>query len=208
MKIRAGFILELGVNLLLPWLVYRTVQPHFGDADALYASTVPPVVWSLVEFARSRRVDALSVLVLLGIALSIAMMALGGSPRILLMRESLVTGAVGIAFLFSLVLARPLIFYLARASIARQRSGGIERFEMLWSESASFRAAMRLMTTVWGTGLVVETLLRCWIAWHWPVERTLVVIPVIGYSIYGGLSFWTFWFRRRLQRRRQQASAL
>ena len=63
MKIRAGLVVELGVNLVLPWLAYRLALPHWGELGALYASAVPPVVWSLVEFARSRRVDALSVLV-------------------------------------------------------------------------------------------------------------------------------------------------
>lgn len=121
MKIKVGLILELVVNLVLPWLAYRIAQPHYGDTGALYASAIPPLVWSIVEFIRLRRVDALSVLVLLGIALSIVAMALGGSPRVLLMRESLVSGAIGVAFVVSLVLARPLIFYLARASIARQQ---------------------------------------------------------------------------------------
>ena len=120
MKIRAGAVVELVVNLLLPWLAYRLALPHWGELGALYASAVPPVVWSLVEFARTRRVDALSILVLLGIVLSIVLMALGGSPRLLLMRESMASGAIGVVFLVSLVLRRPLTFYLARATVARE----------------------------------------------------------------------------------------
>ncbi|MDB5835021.1 MAG: hypothetical protein JWR14_4851, partial [Caballeronia sp.] len=64
MKIRAGLVVELAANLVLPWLAYRLALPHWGELGALYASAVPPVVWSLVEFARTRRVDALSILVL------------------------------------------------------------------------------------------------------------------------------------------------
>lgn len=208
MKIKPGLILELVVNLVLPWLAYRIAQPHYGDTGALYASAIPPLVWSIVEFARLRRVDALSALVLLGIALSIVMMALGGSPRILLMRESLVSGAIGVAFVASLVLTRPLIFYLARASIARQQPDSVERFETLWDDKPSFRSAMRLMTAVWGGGLVVEMLLRCWFAWNWSIERALVVSPVVSYSIYGVLIFWTFWYRSRLQKQGREANLL
>jgi hypothetical protein len=127
MKIRAGLVAELGVNLVLPWLAYRLALPHWGELGALYASAVPPVVWSLVEFARTRRVDALSILVLLGIALSIVLMALGGSPRLLLMRESMASGAIGIVFLLSLAMRRPLTFYLARATVAREGEGGAAR---------------------------------------------------------------------------------
>jgi hypothetical protein len=60
---------------------------------------------------------------------------------------------------------------------------------------------LRLMTLVWGMGLTAETLLRCWLAWHWPVERCLAVLPLISYSIYVGLMLWTTWFRGRLRER-------
>jgi len=201
MKIRAGAVVELVVNLLLPWLAYRLALPHWGELGALYASAVPPVVWSLVEFARTRRVDALSILVLLGIVLSIVLMALGGSPRLLLMRESMASGAIGVVFLVSLVLRRPLTFYLARATVARKEEGGAERFEALWNERPALRRSVRLMTAVWGLGLAGENALRAWLAWHWPVERFLVVSPFIGYAIYGALTVWTLIYRRKLQRR-------
>ena len=44
-KSRAGLILELVVNLLLPWVAYRWAHPHFGETGALYASAIPPVIW-------------------------------------------------------------------------------------------------------------------------------------------------------------------
>jgi hypothetical protein len=197
-KLKPGLLLELVANLLLPWLAYRLALPRYGEVGALYASAAPPLVWSLVEFVRSRRVDALSALVLFGIALSIVTLALGGSPRVLLLRESLAAGATGIVFLVSMCFERPLIFYLARATVTREHAGGAAHFEAYWRDSASLRASLRLMTLVWGVGLTVETLLRVWLAWNWPIERYLVVSPIVSYTIYGGLVAWTFWFRGRL----------
>jgi hypothetical protein len=200
-KIKPGLVLELVANLLLPWLAYRLALPHWGEVGALYASAAPPLVWSLVEFTRSRRVDALSALVIFGIALSIITFALGGSARILLVRESLAAGATGIVFLASLLFGKPLIFYLARATVAREQEDGAQRFETFWNENASLRASLKLMTLVWGVGLTLETVLRFYFAWNWPIERYLVVSPIIGYTIYGGLLAWTFWFRGRLVQR-------
>ncbi|XLM21574.1 hypothetical protein MKD33_05940, partial [Chromobacterium piscinae] len=60
---------------------------------------------------------ALSMMVLLGIALSLLAMLLGGGEKMLLLRESLLSGLFGVAFLLSLLLPRPLVFYLARATI-------------------------------------------------------------------------------------------
>ncbi|NPT39473.1 VC0807 family protein [Paraburkholderia xenovorans] len=201
MKLRPGFVLELAVNFLLPWLAYRLALPHLGETGALIASAVPPIVWSLVELVRFRRVDALSVMVVAGIVLSVAAMALGGSPRMLLLRESLVSGAVGVVFLCSLPMRRPLIFYLARATVAREMEGGAAHFEALWQERPALVAAMRLMTLVWGIGLTGETALRAWMALTWPVERFLVVSPFIGYGIYGGLTLWTLWYRKTMRAR-------
>ncbi|KVD78346.1 hypothetical protein WS62_29275 [Burkholderia sp. ABCPW 14] len=196
MKIRPGLLAELTVNLLLPWAAYRAAVPYWGETGGLIASAVPPLVWSGIELARFRRVDALSALVLLGIALSIAAALAGGSPRMLLMRESLASGAVGVAFLVSLALHKPLVFHLTRATVAREAHDGAARIDELWAQRPAFVSSMRLMTLVWGTGLVAENLLRAWITWHWPVERALIVAPFVGYGIYGALMMWTLWYRK------------
>lgn len=201
MRIKIGTIAELVVNLFLPWLVYRLTLPALGSLGALYASAAPPLAWSLIEFAKVRRVDALSVIVLLGIGLSIATMAIGGSARILLVRESLVSGLIGVAFLLSLLLERPIVYYLARATIARQEANGVGRFERVWNERPLLRANLRMMTATWGAALTAEMLLRCWLAWHWPVERSLVVLPIISYAIYGALMVWTLWMQKRMRAR-------
>jgi hypothetical protein len=204
MKVSKSLLIELGVNFLLPWLAYRIALPHWGMLVALYASAAPPILWSIVEFIRTRRVDSLSAFVILGIALSIGMMALGGSPRLLLVRESLISGVIGAVFVVSLLFPRPLIFYLARATVARKTEDGATRFEAAWNERPALRRSIRLMTLVWGVGLVVENLLRCWMAWRWPIERYLLISPIVGYGIYGGLTIWTVFYRKRLMARSTQ----
>lgn len=58
---------EVVVNFALPYLIYSVAQPRLGDVNALIASSGPPILWSVVEFARNRRIDALSMIVLLGL---------------------------------------------------------------------------------------------------------------------------------------------
>jgi hypothetical protein len=205
MKLKLGTLVELAVNFLLPWLVYRWAQPHYGETGALYASAIPPIVWSVVEFVRLRRVDFMSLFVLAGIVLSIVAMMLGGDSRALLVRESFVSGAFGVAFLLSLALRRPLIFYLARSTIARESEDSIARFEAAWAERPALRRSLRLMTAAWGAGLTLEMVLRFWLVWHLSVERVLVVSPFVSYAIYGGLMLWTLWYRRRLRAKAQAA---
>ena len=196
-----GLLLELGVNLLGPWLVYRLCLPWLGEFGALVASGIPPALWTLAGLARTRRLDALSLLVLLGIVLSAAASLVGGEPRLLLLRESLVTGAIGLAFLISLALGRPLVFYLARATLARESADGAESFEAAWRARPGLVRSVRLITLVWGLGLCAEFALRAWLVMRLPIERVLVVSPMLGYAVYGALTAWTLWYRLHLKAR-------
>jgi hypothetical protein len=196
---RRLLLIELAVNFLLPWLAYRWAQPEWGETAGLIASGVPPLLWSAWELWQHRRVDALSLFVLAGIVLSTVAMLLGGNARVLLLRESLVSGLFGLAFLLSALGRRPLLYYLAIATVARESAHGKTRFQALWQDNPAFRQKVAVMNGVWGFGLVAETALRSLMAWTWPPERFLLLSPWIGYGIYGLLTAWTLWYRKRIR---------
>lgn len=188
---------DFAVNLFLPWLAYTLTVDSHGEFYALIASSIPPLIWSFVELFWHRRLDALSAFVLTGIVLSIIAMMFGGDARMLLVRESLVSGLVGVIFLISLFFRQPIVFYLARATIMRQNTRfGAERFRIWWQDARS-RRTIRIVTAVWGIGLTGEALLRIWLAWHWQPQRFLAIAPILGYCIAGVICVWTFWFLRR-----------
>ena len=157
------------------------------------------VIWDAVEAqARSGAVPTVSYHVFLLIAVALGAIAVGGSARFLLLRESLVTGAIGLLFIGSLWLPRPLIYYLARSGELKRSAEDLSAFEAAWP-NPHFVRAMYLMTWVWGLGLVFEAGLRCWLVWSWPVEQSLAIVPVISYAIYFSLLGWTLWYRSRLK---------
>ena len=110
-----GALVELAVNLGLPLLIYRLTHARLGDVGAMMAASAPPIGWSILQFVRRRKVDALSLLVLAGIALSLFGFLGGGGPRFLQLREHLVAAAIGLIFLGSAAIGKPLIYQLARA---------------------------------------------------------------------------------------------
>ncbi len=192
--------LEILFNFVLPFVGYELAKPHLGEVQAIMAAAVPPIVWSLVELARNRRIDALSILVLAGIALSLAGFAFGGSPKLLLLRESLVTGLIGLIFLGSLLVRRPLVYVLARASAARRSAEERIDIETI-KDDPGFRRTMAAMTLVWGSGLVAETCLRGVLVFTLPTGRFLIVSPIIGYGTYGLLILWTVLYAQAMKRR-------
>ncbi|RKH82253.1 hypothetical protein D7Y13_42960, partial [Corallococcus praedator] len=67
----AHIIIEALVNFILPFAIYNYAEAPLGQMRALIASSAPPIAWSLVGFIRSRRLDAVSIMVVCGIALSL-----------------------------------------------------------------------------------------------------------------------------------------
>jgi hypothetical protein len=204
MKPSLRHLCALLINVALPWLAYRLAFPHLGYPGALVASALPLIAWMSWDLVRYRHFDALSALVLVGIALSLVAMLLAtlirGDARVRALESPMVSGMVGVSFLVSLALPRPLVFYLARSTMAREDHRSAELFEKHWRERPMLAASIRLMTIVWGLGMTGENLLRSAIVWQWPNDpRSTTVSNVISYAVYGGLTLWTFWCRRRIK---------
>jgi hypothetical protein len=163
---------------------------------ALIASALPPLLWSGFELIKTRRLDAISVVVVASILFTVGATAFGGSARLIQVREALVTGAIGVLFLASLLLRRPIIFYLARATMARNTSAGAANFEALW-EKPGIQPLFARLTAIWGIGLIAQTAVLCRLAYIWPISRYLLFSPIIAYGIIGLLMAWSFWYMRR-----------
>jgi hypothetical protein len=199
-KISGKLVIEVLANLVLPYVIYVMTQAHIGQVRALLVASLAPVVWTLIEFAQNRRVDALSLLVLAGIVLSLLAFLGGGSVRFLQLREHLVTGLIGLLFLGSAAIGHPLIYHLARATKQRQSQAEAEKLDKL-RDNQNFRHAMNTMTLVWGFGLIAQTALACLLVFKMSIANFLLVSPFIYYGATGCLALWTFWYAKRLKRR-------
>lgn len=193
-------LVELLVNFVLPFLIYNYAQASLGDVRALLLSSVPPILWSVVEFFRHRRLDALSLLVVGGIALSLLAMLGGGGARFLQLREKLVTGLIGLAFLGSALIGKPLVYELARATMRRKSENEAREFEALQIH-AGFRRTMTIMTLVWGFGLLADVAVAVVLVFELSIREYLVVNPILGYATMGALSLWSFLYGRHAKRR-------
>jgi hypothetical protein len=196
---------EIGVNIALPSLIYAFGKHRLGETGALMASSAPPVLWAVWEFARRRVVDAISVMAIAGIALSLAAVAMGGSPKLLLLRERMITAAIGLIFIGSAAIGRPVIFELARAGMRRNASSELAVFEAN-REHPALRRTMITMTLVWGFGLVLEAGVAATLVFSLTSQQYLIVGPLFGYSVMGLLAGWSFLYVRSRRRRRLAAT--
>lgn len=191
--------LDIGVNFLAPLLVFAAAQPRWGDVAALLLSSLPPLAWGIGCFIRDRRVDALSIMAMTGIALSLLAFVGGGSPRLLELREKMVTLLIGLAFLGSAAIGKPLIYPLARATMARQSQEAAAAFDAK-RDDARVRHTIMVMTLAWGVGLLADVALSIVLIFALSIPAYLIAGPILGYGTIGGLTLWTMLYRRHRER--------
>jgi len=125
---------------------------------------------------------------------------IGGDPRILLIRESFLTGALGVACFLSLLFPRPLMFYFGRYFATGNNPARREQYNGLW-QYPSFRSVNRIITIVWGVAYVGEFILRAIMAYTLPIPVVLAVSPFL----LGGITIvtiaWTIAYARRSAQR-------
>ncbi len=197
-----SLIWDIALNATIPVICYFLVKWFVSPSElnALIFATAFPILKSAYDLTRRREVDPAAVLVLLGIVTGILAVFLGGSPRILLIRESFFTGAFGVACLISLILPRPIMFYFGRFFMAGNDPQKRETFNARW-QILSVRRGHKLITLVWGLVYVGEFLFRITLVYSQPVPVVLIVSPfMIGFATIFCI-IWTFRYARKMRER-------
>jgi intracellular septation protein A len=169
------------VNAVAPYIVYEVAEPYTGGLVALALSAVPPTIEGIWSVVRKKKLDVAAALVLGGIAVSLILIALGGSERVLLLRDSLITSLVGLAIAGSAFFKRPLLYYLFRQVQGGEPSLG----------------EMRVLSIVLGLGLIVEMAVRTAMVYAMTTSRFLLVSPFVQYGMTGALVAWAVFYMRR-----------
>jgi hypothetical protein len=184
-------------NVIMPVLTYNYVHNHHHSAVAsLLAASAWTVFELLFFYTLHRRLDEFGVVVLTFFALSM-IAALGfNSARLLLVKDSVLTGAWGIMLLGSLAFSKPLMFYFGRKFATDGTVAGVARWNGLW-QYEGFRKAQRFLTVVWGVVFCVEAALRVVLAYNVSISVMVTVNAVLPLTVTGGLVAWTIAYGKR-----------
>lgn len=182
---------QILLGVVAPFVVYQ-VATGLGASElaALAWGAAFPIAGIALELARRRRLDAISAISLTSIVVGLAGGLLMHSAQFLLVKDSLVSATIGLAFLGSLLAARPLIFVIGRAQSPERAAV----FDARWAEPA-FRRALQTMTAVWGTALLAEAVSRVVLSLLISHAALLLVSPLLAAAFLGPVALWTV--RRR-----------
>ena len=185
----------------LPIGIYFLVRRHVHtDAEALIVAGCFSVGWIVLQFIRQRTVDLVGGAVLVGFAAGVvASTLLGGNAYVLKVRDGFFTLLFGIACIVTLFThERPAYFYVNRYLSAGTDPVKVSAFDRLHDLPVG-RHTFRILSVVWGIGLVVEASSRLILADLLPTGTFLAVSPFITAIVIGGLFAFTTAYMKRTQ---------
>ena len=189
-----------------PLVAYNLLRSAgFGPVTALVLSGVFPAAGVIIGIIEHRRVDALGVLVLAGIAVGAVLGLVSHNARLMLDEGSVPTAVLGLLCLGSLGTAKPLMYRLAVEFIGPDTPKGRE-FTGLW-QYEGFRRAFRVITAVWGAGYVAEAAARVAIVQNTSTGTALAVSKVLPYAVAAMLAAWTVGYGRYHKRKGERLAA-
>lgn len=172
-KARWGAVLApVLIDLVVPLLIfYGLRQAGVGVVGATLAGSVIPVARTAYSVIKGAQVDWLAIFMISALAVgTIASLAMD-SPQMLLAKDGVITALCGFWMLGTLFAGKPLLLSIGRGiAEAKRGKGGGEIWASRWDSEPRFRRGIRLITAVWGVGLVLDAVVRVVIAYALPLD--------------------------------------
>jgi len=135
------------------------------------------------------------------LAIGTAASLISGSVFFALIKDSFLTASFGFICLGSLLAERPLMFYINRQFVAGDDPVRLAWWNGLW-ELPDFRAALRLVTAVWGIAYLLEALLRVGLALILSPAQVVTISPITAFGVLIALIAWSRRYMLALRERR------
>src|SRR5258706_6465073 len=193
-------------DIVGPLVAYSLLRSAgFSAVTALVLSGVFPAAGVIIGIIQHRRVDALGVLVLAGIAVGAILGLFSHNTKLVLDEGSVPTAVFGLICLGSLATPKPLMYRLAVEFIGPDTRQGRE-FTGLW-QYEGFRRVFRVITAVWGAAYVAEAAARVLIVQNPPAGTALATSKVLPYAVAAVLAAWTAGYGRYHKRQGERLAA-
>lgn len=182
---------------------YALHSAGLASVAALILSGVLPAFGIALGVVRHRRLDAIGVLVVIGIVVGSAVGLASGSAHLVLLDGTVPTAVFGAVCVGSLWSKRPLIYRFALEATGPDTPKGRE-FADRW-RYPGFRHAFRMITVVWGVAFLAEAAAQVLIiqtASTATAKTTSTVMPLV---VAGLVVIWNVSYAKRTERKGKRA---
>jgi hypothetical protein len=161
---RAGLMFNVLVTVLdvgVAIAVFALARSAGGsDVTAYLIAGIGPVLGSVAVWLRAGKFSGASLAVFAFTVLSAAAALVGSrNPDVLLYKDAVVTGLVGLVFAVSLLWPRPLAFYFGQRYATDGSRGGMQAWSRMW-RYREFRRAQYAITVVWAVAYLLEAIAK------------------------------------------------
>lgn len=184
---------SLVINVLCPYLLYRALAPHFSTQSIVplgISGMIPLLNLAYIAF-RHQSLDVLALFAAEDVIVTLAATLLARTPTALLIGRSSQNAILGLIFLGSLVVGRPLMLYIARQVATGNESAAIARFDQLALRDDVFQV-YRFMTAIWAVVLFAKSVVSFAMALFLSTDHYLILSPLVTYGSDVLLILWSF----------------
>ncbi|WP_285658842.1 VC0807 family protein [Actinomycetospora sp. NBRC 106375] len=194
------WVLTALLSVAFPIVAYDVATDHgVGEVPALLLGAIGPVAELVITAVWRRRLDEFSTVVLVFLALGVVAALFFDDPRLILLKESAVTGLFGLVLLVTVPTSRPLMFLFGRRFATNGDPERVAWWNGLWAYPG-FRRTQRGLTLMWGATFVVEAVARAVLTYRLPVATMVVVNAVVPPVVIALLITATVVWARRSRR--------
>ncbi|MFI6777573.1 VC0807 family protein [Nocardia sp. NPDC050412] len=172
----------------------------YSDFTGLLAGTLFSGAVLLIETIRTRRLEPFAAIMLGVFAFGLIGSLISGDPRMMIVKDSAVTAIVGIAFLISTVVGKPLTYLSARKAVAAAGPAELAEFEASYRANPAKRRGFNTLAIAWGVGLVAEATVRILLAYQLPIHTMAWLSPVLSIIFFTPLIALSVRFVKRARR--------
>jgi hypothetical protein len=173
-------------------------QMGANDQIAYLVAGIGPLTMMVITWIRAKKLSGASIVILLFLLLSSAAAFIGGADsRLLIVKDSAVTGGFGLACLVSRLFPKPLMFYFGAKFATDGTKAGLSYWYGLW-QYPDFRKSQYLINNIWGIAFLVEAGLRIVIAYTVASFRLAYTISsILPFVFLAGLLAYTIMLGHR-----------
>ncbi|MFG1791280.1 VC0807 family protein [Nocardia sp. NPDC049149] len=171
---------SIGRDVAIPVGAYFGMHAlGFSDFAGLLAGTVLSGALLLVETIRSRRLEALPAIILAVFVFGLVASFISGDPRMLIAKDSAGTALIGLAFVISILVGKPLTYLAARKMATAGGPARLAGLEDAYRTEPATRRTFRVLAMMWGGGLITEAAVRVVLAYQLPIHTMAWLSPVL-----------------------------
>jgi hypothetical protein len=193
-----SMIRGLAWDVALPLVAYYLLHlARASDWVALLAGTLAAGVRIVWVAARDRTWNLFATVMLVSFLVGLGLAFVSGNPRFLLLKDSVLTGTIGICFLVSTAVGRPLTLAAAQGW-SEGRSGSLVAD---YDSNPLVRRGHRVCSLAWGFGLLAEALIKVPLIYLLPITVMVGLSTGITVTAISLLIAVTFGYIRHVRQR-------